>query len=177
MTSFVVQAADATGAVDATGAIDAAASSMTSFVVQAADATGAVDATGAIDAAGAIDFESWATASSMTSFAPGCPTCRAVELPIPQGRKCWPSQGVDVSRAGPQRIFHDFLAAGAADAADAADAAGSPMLPGLQMPPGLPGRRCRAGVADVAGPPMPSGLPMRPGLPIPPGSPMLTKSG
>ena len=41
-------------------------------------------------------FESWATASSMTSLPPGCPSCRAAELPIPPGRKCWPSQGRDV---------------------------------------------------------------------------------
>ena len=41
-------------------------------------------------------FEIWATASSMTSFPPGRPSCRAVELPILPGRKCWPSQGRDV---------------------------------------------------------------------------------
>ncbi|WP_204371981.1 hypothetical protein, partial [Cardiobacterium hominis] len=45
---------------------------------------------------------------------PNLPSCRSIELPIPPGRKCWPNQGADVSRAGPQRIFHDFLAAGLA---------------------------------------------------------------
>ena len=44
-------------------------------------------------------FESWVTASSMTSFAaglPNLPSCRTAELPILPGRKCWPSQSADV---------------------------------------------------------------------------------
>ena len=49
------------------------------------------------------------SASSMTSFAAGLPNLPSCRAAIPPGRKCWPSQGVDVSRAGPQRIFHDFL--------------------------------------------------------------------
>jgi len=66
----------------------------------------------------------------MTSFAtglPNLPSCRAVELPIPPGRKCGPSQGKDVSRAGPQRIFHDFLAA-ELPSCRAANSAGPQML-------------------------------------------------
>ena len=44
--------------------------------------------------------------------APSCRFRRTPKPPIPSRRKCWPSQGADLSRAGPQRIFHDFLAAG-----------------------------------------------------------------
>ena len=58
------------------------------------------------------------SASSMTSFAAGLPNLPSCRAAIPPGRKCWPSQGVDVSRTGPQRIFHDFLCRRAAQPAE-----------------------------------------------------------
>ena len=48
----------------------------------------------------------------MPPKAPSCRFRRTPKPPIPPRRKCWPSQGADVSRTGPQRVFHDFLAAG-----------------------------------------------------------------
>ena len=69
----------------------------------------------------------------LAAVLPNLPSCRSIELPIPPGRKCWPSQGADVSRAGPQRIFHDFLCRRAAQPAElsiyrAANSAGPQML-------------------------------------------------
>ena len=66
----------------------------------------------------------------MTSFAAGLPNLPSCRAAIPPGRKCWPSQSADVSRAGPQRIFHDFLCRRAAQPAElsSCNSAGPQML-------------------------------------------------
>ena len=67
------------------------------------------------------------SASSMTSFAaglPNLPSCRSIELPIPPGRKCWPSQGRDAFTCEAAASSMTFLPPGCR----AVVSAGPPML-------------------------------------------------